>query len=218
MGGLAVLATFLPVPMTFDVIICDILFERGMPAQYVMVLLFTLGTFSVYPFLILHRRVSLRVASVLFLAIGAIRCRERSHRPLLENWHVARQNTLIARMLLDAPPAPRPALPPSPSLSTTSAWTRCWRRRPSERSSIVPGEERPPCVRRSSSNFAARPNARNPVLVERHRSDGRRRQQRVQALVVESDGGRWKGWAWRGWRVEQHSRDQRVLPGHVPVL
>src|SRR5262249_17745376 len=51
MGGLAALATFLPVPMAFDVVISDILFERGLPAQYVMVLLFTLGTFSVYPFM-----------------------------------------------------------------------------------------------------------------------------------------------------------------------
>src|SRR5262245_22625540 len=114
MAGLSMLATFLPVPMAFDVIICDILYERGMPAHYVMVLLFTLGTFSVYPFMVLRRAVSLRVASLLYVAICAIGLGSGVTAHYLEDWHVFRQNAIIAQTLVDQPPAPPPDLPPSP--------------------------------------------------------------------------------------------------------
>jgi hypothetical protein len=79
-----------------------------------MVLLFTLGTFSIYPFMVLRRAVSLRVASVLYLAISAIGLASGVAVHFLENWHETRQKTLITRTLIEEPPAPPPALPGSP--------------------------------------------------------------------------------------------------------
>lgn len=114
MGGLAMLATFLPVPMAFDVVICVILFERGMPSHYVMVLLFTLGTFSVYPFMVLRRTVSLRVAAALYIGICAVGFASGVAVHFLEEWHMERQTVLITRTLVKEPQAPTPPLPPSP--------------------------------------------------------------------------------------------------------
>lgn len=59
---LALVGIFLPVPMAFDVIICAILLAAGMPVAHVMVLLFTLGIFSVYSFFIVATTISKRVA------------------------------------------------------------------------------------------------------------------------------------------------------------
>lgn len=52
---LAALGLFLPVPMAFDVIVVAILLNMGLPMAYAMVLLFTLGIFSIYPFMIIWR-------------------------------------------------------------------------------------------------------------------------------------------------------------------
>ena len=70
MGALAVFGLILPVPIAFDVVIASALMQAGMPVRYVMPLLFTLGSFSVYSFLILWRGVSRRAAlwSALVLA------------------------------------------------------------------------------------------------------------------------------------------------------
>jgi uncharacterized membrane protein YraQ (UPF0718 family) len=53
LGALAVLGVFLPVPIAVDVILAHTLYLAGLPDAYVMVLLFTLGTYSIIPFFIL---------------------------------------------------------------------------------------------------------------------------------------------------------------------
>jgi len=62
MGGLVIFGIFLPVPMAFDVIITLVLLKAGLQVQYAMVLLFTLGIFSIYPFLVIWRDVSRKTA------------------------------------------------------------------------------------------------------------------------------------------------------------
>ena len=42
MAGIALVGTFLPVPIAFDVIVVAVLIAAGMPIKYAMVLLFTL--------------------------------------------------------------------------------------------------------------------------------------------------------------------------------
>jgi uncharacterized membrane protein YraQ (UPF0718 family) len=115
MAIFAVVATFLPVPMAFDVIVSAILFERGLPSYYTMVLLFALGTYSVYPFLMLRKAVSLRVASVLFLAVCGVAFVCGAAVRYLEKWHFARQEAIVSRTLLAEPAAPAPPLPQSPA-------------------------------------------------------------------------------------------------------
>jgi len=70
---LGLIGTFLPVPIAFDVIIAAILLAGGMPEQYVLVLLLSLGIYSVYAFFIVRQSISLKVAVTLFfsIAIGA---------------------------------------------------------------------------------------------------------------------------------------------------
>lgn len=72
---LGVIGLFLPVPMAFDIIICAILIAAGIPEYYVMVLLFTLGIFSVYSFFIVHQAISFKIAfsmTAILILMGAI--------------------------------------------------------------------------------------------------------------------------------------------------
>jgi uncharacterized membrane protein YraQ (UPF0718 family) len=65
----ALLGTFLPVPMAFDAGLAFVLMTHGVALPYVATLLCTLGAFSIYPFMIIARTVSLATALKLFFAI-----------------------------------------------------------------------------------------------------------------------------------------------------
>lgn len=68
----ALVGTLLPVPMTFDIVMTAILVGAGLPGAYAMALLFTLGTFSVYPFLLLWTKVSRPVALASFASVAVL--------------------------------------------------------------------------------------------------------------------------------------------------
>ncbi|MBE1291308.1 MAG: RNA-binding protein [Rhodobacteraceae bacterium] len=73
--AIAVVGTFLPVPIAFDVVMAGALLGLGLAHGYVMALLFTLGTFSVYSFLIVAGTLSLRAGwmmAVSVMILGAI--------------------------------------------------------------------------------------------------------------------------------------------------
>ena len=61
----ALVGIFLPVPVAFDVVLVAVLVSAGAPVVYSMTLLFTLGMFSIYPFFIVWRTISPRVAIVI---------------------------------------------------------------------------------------------------------------------------------------------------------
>lgn len=61
----ALVGIFLPVPVAFDIVLVAVLISAGAPMIYSMTLLFTLGMFSIYPFFIVWRTISPRVAVVL---------------------------------------------------------------------------------------------------------------------------------------------------------
>ena len=65
----ALIGTFLPVPIAFDVVICGALLAAGLPVGYVMCLLFTLGSFSIYSALIVTQTISWRPAAMLYGAV-----------------------------------------------------------------------------------------------------------------------------------------------------
>ena len=67
--GIALVGTFLPVPIAFDVLISVTLMAAGMPVKYVMVLLFTLGIYSIYSFSIVWQAISKRAAVLLYVAV-----------------------------------------------------------------------------------------------------------------------------------------------------
>ena len=68
----ALLGTFAPMPIAFDVAFAWILLSRGVPAPYAAVVACTLGAFSVYPFIIVGRSLSWRVAAKVFAAVMVV--------------------------------------------------------------------------------------------------------------------------------------------------
>ena len=70
--AVAVIGVFLPVPIAFDVVIVSLLIANGVPVLFSMTLLFVLGIFSVYPFMILWRNVGPAVAQGLFLGATVV--------------------------------------------------------------------------------------------------------------------------------------------------
>lgn len=67
--AVALLGLILPVPIAFDVVVCAGMLSAGVPPEYVMALLFSLGIFSIYSFSVVWESVSLRVAATLSIAL-----------------------------------------------------------------------------------------------------------------------------------------------------
>jgi uncharacterized membrane protein YraQ (UPF0718 family) len=65
----AMIGTFIPVPIAFDAGLAFVLMKHGVALPYVVTLLCTLGGFSIYPFIIVGRTVSWGTAIKLSLAI-----------------------------------------------------------------------------------------------------------------------------------------------------
>lgn len=68
----AIVGTFLPVPIAFDVILAGAMLSSGLAHGYVFALLFTLGSFSVYSHLIVAGTISMRAANLLTACIVAL--------------------------------------------------------------------------------------------------------------------------------------------------
>ena len=68
----SMIGVFLPVPIALDVVLASALMASGLPIAYVMALLFTLGTYSIYPFMIIWKSISLKLALILYLAVAAV--------------------------------------------------------------------------------------------------------------------------------------------------
>ncbi|MBI4533236.1 MAG: permease [Candidatus Melainabacteria bacterium] len=64
--GLALVTVLLPVPIALDVIVAQHLYTQGVPAPYVMLFLFTLGTYSILPMQYLWKEVSKKLAMTLY--------------------------------------------------------------------------------------------------------------------------------------------------------
>jgi uncharacterized membrane protein YraQ (UPF0718 family) len=82
----AAIGTFLPVPMAFDVAIAFVLMTRGVPLPYVVTLLCTLGAFSIYPYLIVGKRISWQTATAMFAAVMAIGVVAGAGTSLVQHW------------------------------------------------------------------------------------------------------------------------------------
>jgi uncharacterized membrane protein YraQ (UPF0718 family) len=65
MAMVAVIGTFMPVPIGFDVVLSGALLNGGASHGYIMALVFTLGSFSIYSFLIVGTSVGWRAAFML---------------------------------------------------------------------------------------------------------------------------------------------------------
>ena len=72
MGLVALLGTFAPVPIAFDVVVVQALLVAGLPPEFAMVLLFTLGVFSIYPLMLVAKMLSWRFSGTLFLSVTLV--------------------------------------------------------------------------------------------------------------------------------------------------
>ena len=68
----ALLGTFAPVPIAFDVVLVQALLVAGLPPAFAMVLLFTLGAFSIYPLMLVANMLSWRFSGMLFLSVTIV--------------------------------------------------------------------------------------------------------------------------------------------------
>jgi len=68
----AMIGVFMPVPITFDVIIVSVLMATGMPVMYAMTLLFTLGIYSVYSYMIVAQTISRKVGLTIWVVIAIV--------------------------------------------------------------------------------------------------------------------------------------------------
>jgi uncharacterized membrane protein YraQ (UPF0718 family) len=67
--GVSIVGSLLPVPVAFDVILCGLLYQARVPTSYVAVLLFTLGSFSIYSYAVFQQTISRIVARRLLMAV-----------------------------------------------------------------------------------------------------------------------------------------------------
>lgn len=120
-ASMALIGVFLPVPMSFDVIVVAALFATGLRTDYCAALLFTLGLYSVYSTFVMARFSSWRLALSLFVlvALGGIVTGVATRQ--IEKPVLARQERAIFAGLLQAEPAPRP---PLPALPTAVPWEK----------------------------------------------------------------------------------------------
>ena len=65
----ALVGTFLPVPMAFDVIVAYLAMTQGVPLPYVVTLLCTLGIFSIYSFSVVGKTISWKIAGLVYGAV-----------------------------------------------------------------------------------------------------------------------------------------------------
>jgi uncharacterized membrane protein YraQ (UPF0718 family) len=66
----ALIGAFLPVPMAFDVVIAYIAMTHGVPLPYAVVMLCTLGIFSIYSLTVVGKTISWKIAGATYAAVA----------------------------------------------------------------------------------------------------------------------------------------------------
>ena len=95
LGAVAFFGAFLPVPMSFDVIVPAVLWQAGLPLKYAMVLLFTLGIFSVYSFFIVWQSLSPRLATGMYVGLAGLGVVSALMAQPYFNWDTKRQQQVV---------------------------------------------------------------------------------------------------------------------------
>ncbi|MCP5072207.1 MAG: RNA-binding protein [Rhodobacteraceae bacterium] len=98
----ALVGTFLPVPIAFDVVVAGALLSSGLAPGYVMALLFTLGSYSIYSGFIVATTISLRAAVLLSLTVVLLGAAAGGGAQLYHQW----QSKRALEILLSQNPAP----------------------------------------------------------------------------------------------------------------
>jgi len=103
----AAFGTLLPVPIAFDIVVCAVLWNAGVPMYVVATLLVTLGIYSVYPWSLIGTTLSWRIAALAGAAVVVLGIAAGATAGLVNRWHDL--NTIRqAAALLETLPAPKP--------------------------------------------------------------------------------------------------------------
>jgi uncharacterized membrane protein YraQ (UPF0718 family) len=109
----AVFGTLLPVPIAFDVVVCAVLWNAGVPTYVVATLLVTLALYSVYPWSLIGTTLSWRVAAVAGAAVAILGIVAGGIAGLASRWQDIRTIQAAATVLNTVPaPAPQSVLLP----------------------------------------------------------------------------------------------------------
>ncbi|MEP4037203.1 FG-GAP-like repeat-containing protein [Pseudophaeobacter sp.] len=104
---IALVGLFLPVPMGFDVVLCGVLIASGLAQGYVMALLLTLGSFSIYSFFIIHQMLGLRIAALMAACIACLGILAGAGAQAYHSWQSQRALEMLLQS--EAPQAVQPA-------------------------------------------------------------------------------------------------------------
>jgi uncharacterized membrane protein YraQ (UPF0718 family) len=110
----AAFGTLLPVPIAFDVVVCAVLWNAGVPMYVVATLLVTLALYSIYPWSLLGTTLSWRIAALAGVAVMALGILAGGAAGVMSRWQDVRTIQQAATLLQRLPaPAPPPRLLPS---------------------------------------------------------------------------------------------------------
>lgn len=115
----AAFGTVLPVPIAFDIIVCAVLWDAGVPPALVAALLVSLGIYSVYPFSLIGTTLSWRIATLAGVAVFALSMLAGGAAYVLNGWHELRLARDV-QAILDSSPAPS-AKAPMPAMGRSAA-------------------------------------------------------------------------------------------------
>jgi uncharacterized membrane protein YraQ (UPF0718 family) len=101
--------TLLPVPIAFDVVVCAVLWNAGVPMYVVATLLVTLALYSIYPWSLIGTTLSWRIAALAGAAVLVLGVAAGAAAALAYRWHDLR-TTQQAAELLATMPVPKPQL------------------------------------------------------------------------------------------------------------
>ncbi|WP_254919248.1 FG-GAP-like repeat-containing protein [Oceanicola sp. 22II-s10i] len=109
MGALVLIClvgVFLPCPISYDVVFAGVMLSAGLAHGYVMGLLFTLGSFSVYSFFIVAQAIGQRAAWMLGGTIAVLGMLAGFGAQTYQDWQTERALRMLQESRLEAPAEP----------------------------------------------------------------------------------------------------------------
>ncbi|WP_305969345.1 MULTISPECIES: FG-GAP-like repeat-containing protein [unclassified Mameliella] len=100
---IGLVGVFLPVPIAFDVVVTGALLGVGLSHGYVMALLFTLGSFSIYSFFIVAQSVGMRAAVLLGASVAVLGILAGAGAHYYHDWQTERALRLLTSEVQEPP-------------------------------------------------------------------------------------------------------------------
>lgn len=104
--AVALVGVFLPVPIAFDVVVTATLLGLGLSHGYVMALLFTLGTFSIYSYFIVATSVGPRAAWMLAASVAVLGMLAGGVAETYHSWQTERALKMLTGQAIQEPIQP----------------------------------------------------------------------------------------------------------------